>query len=90
MDNVGFRFLVLLAVILSSCKGDDYYNLGIFYGKKGDFKTAIEYFDKAIEKNPNDVDALHNRGNSKYWLRDYQGAIEDRRPIRTGRNVRDR
>lgn len=38
-----------------------YNNRGSAYANKGDFVNAIKDFDKAIEMNPNDAEAYHNR-----------------------------
>jgi len=43
----------------------------------GDYKGAIDDYNKAIEINPKDADAYYNRGNAKDELNDYQGAIAD-------------
>jgi tetratricopeptide (TPR) repeat protein len=41
------------------------------------YEEAIEYYDKAIAKNPNYADAYHDRGHCKDCLQDYYGAILD-------------
>ena len=45
--------------------------------EKGDYNGAISDYTKAIEINPNYVDAYFNRGISKAELKDYSGAISD-------------
>ncbi|MDR0872396.1 MAG: tetratricopeptide repeat protein [Prevotellaceae bacterium] len=56
---------------------EEYLNKGIKFYNNGDFKRAIENYDKAIETNPNDAIAYNNRGLAKYNLGDYQAAIDD-------------
>lgn len=43
----------------------------------GDYKSAIEYFSKAIELNPQDSISYHQRGLCYYYLNDYENAIKD-------------
>ena len=46
----------------SNMSAEDYYNRGTVYAFRGDFERAIADYDKAIELNPNFVDAYYNRG----------------------------
>lgn len=41
------------------------------------YEDAIEYYAKAIAKNPNYAEAFHDRGHCKDCLEDYSGAILD-------------
>ena len=41
------------------------------------YSSYSQDYSKAIELNPNDSLAYYNRGNSKYKLQDYIGAIAD-------------
>ena len=45
--------------------------------KEGKYKEAIPLLDKAIEKDPENIYALLNRGVDKSILGNYQGAVED-------------
>jgi len=45
--------------------------------QEGKFLEAIPLLNKAIEKDPNNIYALINRGVDKSILEDYKGAIED-------------
>jgi len=42
--------------------GEIYYNRGVAYHKKGLFDEAIADYTRAIEINPEDAEAYHNRG----------------------------
>ena len=39
--------------------------------------SAIKTFTKAIERNPNNIDAYSRRAERKFRLKDYHGAIDD-------------
>ena len=51
------------------------YNLGLVYALKGDYETAMTYFNKAGD-NPK---YLYNRGLTKLLMKDYAGAKSDLR-----------
>ena len=62
---------------------DDYFYLGLTCQQREEHKKAIEYYDKAIEINPQDADTYHNRGyvkadsgNHTEAIQDYNKAIE--------------
>lgn len=45
------------------------YNIrGVGEGQSGNYQEAINYFDKALAIDPNDLDALHNKGYAFYNL----------------------
>ncbi len=54
-----------------------HYNLGVFYTRQGDYKKAVESFNKVIAVNPQDADVHYNLGvlYSEY-LNDNKKAIE--------------
>lgn len=62
-----------------------YYDQGKFHYKLGDYKGAIENFNRALLYNPNDANAYVNRGNARYEIaqhssnpnQEYQAAIAD-------------
>jgi tetratricopeptide (TPR) repeat protein len=56
---------------------DDYYNLACDEESKGNLTIAINYLDKAIEKNPHDIEALNNRGYDFLELKKYDLAKAD-------------
>lgn len=60
--------ICLFCIFLANCTGDDYYNLGVYEAKEGNHEKAIEYFSKAIEKNPKDNNAYFNRAYSQQLL----------------------
>jgi len=70
-------------ILFTSCGGDDYYNIGTYHAKQGDYKKAIEYFSKAIEKNPKDAEAYYSRaysqqtigGNEQQVIEDYTNSL---------------
>ena len=43
----------------------------------GDYRGAIQDYNKAIELDPDNTATYNNRGNAKYALGDYRGAIQD-------------
>ena len=55
----------------------NYYRRGILLHREGDYKKAIEQYDKAIEMDPKNDAACYARGLAKEALGNYQGAIED-------------
>ena len=55
----------------------EYFEKGLEAGNNGNHKAAIEYFSKAIELEPKYAEAYFNRGNAKFKLSNYTGAIED-------------
>jgi protein O-mannosyl-transferase len=54
-----------------------YINLGNDKQDKGDFRGAIQEYDKALTINSNLGLALYNRGTAKYALSDWKGAMQD-------------
>jgi tetratricopeptide (TPR) repeat protein len=53
-----------------------WYNKGIFLFELGNYLEAKEYFDKALEINPQFIIALNNKGSLLYKLENYKGSIE--------------
>lgn len=58
-------------------EGNEYVEIGCDYLNKNNFNTAIEYFNKAIEINPNYKYGYFNRATAYAKLEDYQNAIND-------------
>lgn len=58
---------------------ENYYNWGILKYQMGDWPTAIDYFNKALNENPNSEDFLiySFRGNARSKMRRYNDAIAD-------------
>jgi tetratricopeptide (TPR) repeat protein len=52
-------------------------DLALTHLESGDYEQAVEQLSMAIELNPRDVAAYHNRGLARGELRDYRRAIED-------------
>jgi tetratricopeptide (TPR) repeat protein len=73
-------YILLIFIICSSCDlrtAEQYYDLAYDLEEKGEYKKAIEFLNKAIEKKPKFRAALLNRGADKSTLKDYKGAIKD-------------
>ncbi len=51
-------------------------SLGDQYFEAGRFKEAIETYEKAIEKNPDDVDSYNDMGLSFYYMGRSEAAVE--------------
>ena len=72
--------IILGILIFSSCdfkSSADYNAEAEKLEKEGRYTEAIPLLDKAIDKDPNNIYALTNRGVDKSILEDYQGAIDD-------------
>ncbi|MFO7868945.1 MAG: tetratricopeptide repeat protein [Bacteroidales bacterium] len=52
-------------------------NMGYYLVTKKEYKKAIEYFDKALVKNPREAYALNNRGFAYFKLHKYAKALDD-------------
>ena len=79
-DRRKFARLGLFLLLFVSCNfnSSDYYYLKAEKLEAEDkYAEAIVLLDKAIAKNPQNIYALLNRGNDKFMLEDYRGAIED-------------
>ena len=68
---------IFFAIILLSCIRESYFEQGLEKYNTGYFEDAIEIFTKEIKVNPSNEDAYYQRGNSKYALNDFYGALED-------------
>ena len=56
---------------------EDFFYLGVTFQQQGNYKKAVDYYEKVIKYDPKDTRAYNNRGNAKYGLGDYEGAISD-------------
>ena len=56
---------------------NDYFEMGVMFQQRKDYRRAIENYDKALELDPKYIEAYYNRGVTKIDLEDYQSAIED-------------
>ena len=65
----GLEYVPNDALLLYSC-GNCYMNFR-------DYKTAIQYYSKAIESNPKFTDAYFNRGRSWFYLNETDKSCED-------------
>jgi len=57
-------------------KAINYYELGMKYQKAGDYETAISYYNKSLEIEPEYADAWYNKGVALCNLGNYYGAIK--------------
>jgi len=60
---------------------DAFYRLGNEFYEKGDFRTAISYYDQAIGLDSSNNKYYYNRGLAKACLEEYDGALEDFRKV---------
>ena len=56
---------------------EDFFDFGLTFHQQGEYKKAIDYYDKIIKYDPKDTSVYYNRGNAKYNLKDLEGAISD-------------
>lgn len=75
------QILIILSILtFISCdfkSSADYNNEAEKLEREGKYEEAISLLDKAIEKDPENIYALINRGVDKSILGDYEGAIDD-------------
>jgi tetratricopeptide (TPR) repeat protein len=70
---------LLLNPVYSGNTGEDFIRTGESFINRLDIDQAIYYFSRAIEDNPNSVEALLHRGKA-YILKDrYEAAMDDYR-----------
>jgi tetratricopeptide (TPR) repeat protein len=55
----------------------NHFDMAVKYDAKGEIDTAIGYYDKAIQANPELVDAYNNRGIDRRKRGNFEGAIAD-------------
>ncbi len=76
--SILIALLLLISVISYSQKTNvDYYNDGMKYAQRGNYKEAISFFDMAIKLKKDDYFSMHNRGIAKSLMKNYTGAIAD-------------
>jgi tetratricopeptide (TPR) repeat protein len=54
-----------------------YYNIGLASELSGNYPKAIEYYTKAIDKNPDFIMAYYKRGLNKKMTGNYEGSVSD-------------
>ena len=64
-------------VSINSSNINYYFDLGIAYGMLNDFIQVIKCMDKVLDVNPNDSEALYNRGASKLNIGQQESGIRD-------------
>jgi len=68
------------AVVVDSTYAEAYYNKALVKTRLGgmdNLKEALSLYSKAIGINPYDADFYNNRGQVRYVLKDYKGAVGD-------------
>ncbi|MFN6075505.1 MAG: tetratricopeptide repeat protein [Fluviicola sp.] len=70
-------YFVNIAIQKDSTFFGSYYNRGIIYRDRGEFKLAINDFTKSIKYNPLDIDSYMNRGSSYFKILEFSSAIND-------------
>ncbi len=56
---------------------DSWFSVGYLLLSKGDFKGAMDAYDKALRLHPSYAKAYNNRGKSKFFLNQYDEALVD-------------
>ena len=77
---LAYALLCATLLLSTACGGDSaevYYNRGLDYQESGEHGLAIQQYDKAIDLDPNYLDAYNNRGNAYFDLGEHRRAIED-------------
>ena len=77
MKNLLFIFTLLVSFVSFGQTAAEYYSSGNDKAEAKDFYGAISDYNKAIELNPNKVNAYRNRGISKELIEDLNGACAD-------------
>ena len=67
----------IFAPMVSAETAEEWFDKGVIYFRLEEYQKAIECFDKAIERDPNDADAYILRGLAYHGLEQYERAIED-------------
>lgn len=58
-------------------KAEGYFNAGVEKSRQGDAGGAVDAFNRAIQLNPKNAEALYKRANANYDLKKYPEAIAD-------------
>lgn len=73
-----FTIALLLSIgAFAQRSAEDYYNDGMKYAQRGNYKEAIGYFDMAIRLKADDYFSMFNRGIAKSKLGNYTEALAD-------------
>lgn len=75
-----FQDIVAARIAVTQLKDETYVGYcerGIERLDRGEYKSAIEDFNKSIQLNPKHGRAFNNRGNAEEYLNDYQSALKD-------------
>ncbi len=72
-------FLILSFTLISAQEKTnvEYYTEGMRFAEKGNYKEAINFFNRAISLKEDDYFSMHNRGIAKSLMKNYRDAIAD-------------
>ena len=82
---IRFLFLqIVIVLLIAGCADEEekfsseqYIKMGLNRYVEKDYQGAIRFYDKAVEVNPNNPIAFHQRGLAKGLLNDLGGALSD-------------
>ncbi len=72
-----FIFSIGLGIDSFGQTSNDYYKSGMEAVQNGKYEIAIDMFTRSIDLNSKNIEALAERGMSKYFLKDDSGALKD-------------
>ena len=70
-------FLMFVVPVTSQHHVNDLIAKGLTLHDNGKYKQAIDVFDKVLNEDENNPDVYYYRGNAKFELLNFTGAIED-------------
>lgn len=78
MKFLYLSILILFLTISAYCQtAEEYLEQGVTYDKQADIAQAIDSYSKAIEVDPDRVEAYYARAMDYYWTQEYDKAWAD-------------
>ncbi|MBL0103960.1 MAG: tetratricopeptide repeat protein [Bacteroidetes bacterium] len=78
MKNTLLLLLLLCSTIaVAQTTVDDYIKLGNEKEQADDFKAALTFYNKALELEPQNAEAIYYAGYMKFQMQDYMSAIQN-------------
>jgi tetratricopeptide (TPR) repeat protein len=73
------RFFLLFLLILLEChvQKENHFEQGLMAYSEGNCARSLELFNKVVQENPKDIQAIYNRGLSYLCIKKYRAALED-------------